>query len=344
MKDRIDCDSMSERAKGEPQKLAYVMGAGHSGSTILGITLGNCDGFFYAGELEEWLMTSERSRWGAADRQDFWSEVRARVSGAEGLLGGAANRCIERSSAALRPDLWPRRRRMRPLYRRVARDLLVAVADVARARVVVDTSHFPLRARELRRIADLELYLIYLVRDPREVVASNTRGLSAHEVAERRWRRAALNGQLWLTQLLATATFLSHPRERRMLVRHEEFLEDPAGVTRQILDMLGSGAAVPDLQALRVGAPLQGNQLIRSDTVAIRRPPARRPPRDRPTRIAQAIWQPLLGRLRPAAKAAYSASPVIASRGPMARPVDSAENAGTGREAHGAQESAARCR
>src|SRR6476646_8589105 len=108
---------MSERANGEPQKLVYVMGAGHSGSTILGITLGNCDGFFYAGELEEWLMTAERSRWGAADRQAFWDAVKDRVHGAEGLFGGTANRCLERSSAAVRPDLWAKRRRMRPLYR-----------------------------------------------------------------------------------------------------------------------------------------------------------------------------------------------------------------------------------
>jgi hypothetical protein len=292
---------MGERANGERQKLVYVMGAGHSGSTILGITLGNCDGLFYAGELEEWLMTSERPRWGAADRQDFWNAVKDRVHGAESLFGGEANRCLERSSAAVRPDLWPQRRRMRPLYRRVAEDLVRAVADVAQARYVIDTSHFPLRARELRKQQGIELYLIYLVRDPRDIVASNTRELSPHEVAELRWRRLTINAKLWLTQLLAIRTFLSHPEERRMLVRHESFLEDPLGVTRQILDMLGSDAGLPDLQALRVGAPLQGNQLIRSDSVAIRPPSPHRHPRDTTTLLLQAIWGPLLKRLLPAA-------------------------------------------
>src|ERR1700751_3858306 len=98
------------------QKLIYVMGAGHSGSTILGITLGNCDGFFYAGELEEWLMSSARPRWGASDRQDFWGAVEDRVGDVDGLFGGNANRCIERSSAILRPDRWAARRRLRPAY------------------------------------------------------------------------------------------------------------------------------------------------------------------------------------------------------------------------------------
>jgi hypothetical protein len=292
---------MRERGSGGATKLAYVMGAGHSGSTILGITLGNCDGFFYAGELEEWLMSSERPRWGAADRQDFWSAVGERVHGAEDLYGDRANRCIERSSASLRVDLWPARRRMRPLYRRIAEELIAAVADVAGARFVVDTSHFPLRARELRELAGVELYLIYLVRDPRDVVASNTRELSPHEVAERRWRKLTMNANLWLTQLQSIRTFLSHPADRRIFVRHEDFLEDPAGITRQILQTLGSDAPLPDLQALSVGAPLQGNQLIRTDSVAIRkeRPRSRRP--DPMTSLAQAVWEPLLRRLSPAA-------------------------------------------
>jgi hypothetical protein len=298
---------MSAGGGGEPVKLAYIMGAGHSGSTILGITLGNCAGFFYAGELEEWLLSSERPRWGASDRQDFWSAVKQRVSGAEEIFGGEANRCIERSSAWFRFDRWSARRRLRPTYRRVAAELARAVADVAQARYVVDSSHFPLRARELRELPGIELYLIFLVRDPRDVVASNTRELSAHEVAERRWRRLTMNANLWLTQLLALRTFTSHRADRRIFVRHEDFLEDPAGVTRQILAMLGSDAELPDLQALRVGAPLQGNPLIRSDTVAVRRAVRRAAHEDLFTAIAQSVWRPLLSRLRPAAGAAGAA-------------------------------------
>ncbi len=252
-------------------KLVYVMGAGHSGSTILGIALGNCEGFFYAGELEEWLISARQPRWGASERQGFWSAVGERVHGADGLLGGEVNRCLERSSASFRVDLWPARRRLRGPYRRLARELVEAVAGVAGARYVVDTSHFPLRARELRALAEIELYLIYLVRDPRDVVASNTRELSEHEVAEMRWRRLKTNADLWLTQLLSIVTFLGHPRERRIFVRHEDFLADPAGVTRRILAMLGSDAELPDFDALQVGAPLQGNPLIRTDIVSVRR-------------------------------------------------------------------------
>ena len=44
--------------------MIYVMGAGHSGSTILGVALGNCAETLYAGEVEEWLQASRVSHGG----------------------------------------------------------------------------------------------------------------------------------------------------------------------------------------------------------------------------------------------------------------------------------------
>jgi Sulfotransferase family len=298
-RDRIH--TMTTGSTAAVRKVLYVMGAGRSGSTILGVCLGNCEGFFFAGELEEWLVAAQGPRWAAPERESFWDLVRARVDDAEGLSGGAANRCIERSSAIFRIDLWPARWRMRGAYRRVAQRLIDAVAEVAQARFVIDSSHFPLRARELRRLEGVELHLIYLVRDPQAVVASNVADLSLHEVAETRWRTLVMNANLWLTQLLSVYTFLRQPPERRLLVRHEDFLADPEVVLRRILAMTGVDAQIPDLSRLQVGAPLQANRLIRSDTVAVRRTAqAERVPRSLFTALLQAPWQPVLRRLAPA--------------------------------------------
>jgi hypothetical protein len=300
--------------------VVYVVGAGHSGSTILGVALGNCEGFFYAGELEEWLLRADGPQWATSERRQFWDSVRNRVVGAEELFGAEANRCIERSSALFRVDLWPARRRLRRLYREVAQELITAVADVAEAQHVVDTSHFPLRARELRKLDGIELFLIYLVRDPQDVVASNTRELSAHEVAERRWRTIVMNANLWLTQLVSVLVFLRHPRERRIFVRHEDFLANPEGVLRQILDRLGAPVELPDLAKLRIEAPLQGGRLIRSDSVAVKRQRASVQPVSGSllTRLAQAPWELVLRRLRPVASAA-GRSGQSRPRGPAGR-------------------------
>jgi Sulfotransferase family len=291
----------SRKARSGRPKVVYVMGAGHSGSTILGVTLGNCTNVFYAGELEEWLINSGLPPLGGSERARFWGTVRDSVAGAEDLFGGGANRYLERSSTVFRLDRWAARRRLRRRYRRVTEDLYRAVAHAAGATHVVDTSHFPLRARELKALAGIEVYLVFLVRDPQQVVASELRHISPHDVAERRLRAAVTNANLWLTYLLSVAVFLGHQRERRLFLRHEDFLADPAGVLRQILDVVDSSAAIPDLTALRTGSPLLGNKLIRSEVVALEGPKTSRTRSSRMTALIQRPWEAVLSRLKPAA-------------------------------------------
>lgn len=281
------------------QKLIYIMGAGHSGSTILGVGLGNCDGVCYAGELEEWLVNSGRSPIGGTERAQFWDQVRERVQDASAIFGVDANHCIERSSSILRVRRWPARRRMKATYRRVAVELVQAVAAASGSSIVVDSSHFPLRARELKALPGIELFLIFLVRDPQSVVSSELRGVHRHNVAERRVRTLALNANLWLTTLLSVIVFGSQTRARRLFLRHEDFLADPAGATRRILDMAGSGARVPDYAALRTGFPLLANKLIESETVALRDASGPPPRSSLLTALLQSCWRPVLGRIRP---------------------------------------------
>jgi Sulfotransferase family len=283
-------------------QVIYVMGAGHSGSTILGVALGNCAGVFYAGEVDEWLLKGS-GRWGGEQRTDFWEAVRRETGDvAEGLRGDAVNRLIERSSAALRLDRWPRRRRLLPGYRRATERLFGSIARVAGAEYVVDTSHFPLRARQLQRLRGVELHLVLLVRDPQAVVESNVRELSRHEVAERRVRVLGTNLGLWLTQLLSIYVFLRQPRARRMFVRYEDFVAEPAGVLRQLLDHAGSDAALPDFDALAVGVPLEGNRLLAAETISIKAPRAPMARWSRLTTVLQQPWRAALACLRPVAR------------------------------------------
>jgi Sulfotransferase family len=281
---------------GERPKVLYVMGAGRSGSTILGVTLGNCEGVVFAGELDKWLPRSGVPQLEGSERARFWSQVGERVDGAQELFGFSAKRRLERSSALFRPRDWPARRRLRGPYGRVSQDLYRAVAGVAGAQRVVDSSHYPLRARELQRLTGIDLYLLFLVRDPQGLVASYGRG----DVAERSFGTLTTNLYLWLTYLLSSVVFLRQPRARRLLVRHEDFLADPERVVRQILDLTGSSAPTPDIGSLDTGIAFQGNRLLAAETISLRRtsePPARV---SRVTALLQLPWAATLPRLRPA--------------------------------------------
>jgi hypothetical protein len=284
------------------------MGAGRSGSTILGVTLGNCDGVFHAGELDKWLLKRGRPQLDGEDRERFWSDVRELVPSAEELFGGEAHRYLERSSALFRGRRLATRRRLRERYRRVNEELYRAIAQTAGVAHVVDTGHYPLRARELQHVAGIDLHLIFLVRDPHSVVAS----LGRKDVPERSFNELTTNAYLWLTYLVSLFVFLRQPRARRMFLRHEDFVADPAGIVRCILERSGCAADVPDLSALRTGFPLQGNRLIRSDVVALNPRASAPPERSLATTLLQLPWTLVFGALRPRATA-------IAPRGrPMA--------------------------
>ncbi len=283
-------------------KVIYVMGAGHSGSTILGVALGNCADCFFAGEVEEWLVKSGRPPWADAEQAAFWQTVAAETDGAD-LFDSKAVPAIERSSALLRVDRWPARRRLLGRYRRVCEELLCVISRTAGASNVIDTSHFPLRARELKKLDAIDLYLVFLVRDPHGVIDSNLRQFKAHEVAERRFRTLVLNVNLWFTLLVSVVVFYGQRRDRRLFLRHETFVEDPESVLRQILKLVGSQAAMPDLAELRVGAPLEGNRLIRRGMISLERRPRRAERASLLTSVMQLPWSAILARLRPVATA-----------------------------------------
>jgi sulfotransferase family protein len=297
----------SESTPPQRPKVIFVMGAGHSGSTILGVTLGNCEGVLYAGELDNWLVRSGVSVLGGTKRTRFWDSVRADVPGAQELFGYDCELHLERSSAALRLGAGETRRRLRGRYRQVTTDLYRALARVSGATHVVDTAHFPLRARELQQLEGIELHIVFLLRDPEAVVASYIRFVNRNERAQRLFRTLQTNAEMWLTYLLCVRVFLRQPRRRRMLLRHEDFLANPAGVLRDILDRVGSDAPIPDLGALGTGVPIQANRLIRSEVVALKIGRSEHHPSSRLTAWLQRPWAPIFAKLGPrvAAKAAH---------------------------------------
>lgn len=275
------------------------MGAGRSGSTILGVALGNCDGVFYAGELDKWLMRHGRPTLGGPERTTFWQQVRALVDASD--LFGYEARALERSIALFSPRRIRVRRRLRARYREIMGELYRAIAHVAGASHIVDSSHYPLRARELQRVVGIELYLIFLVRDAQQVVSS----LGRSGLPERRFDLPSANAYLWLTYLLSVAVFLRHPRERRLLLRYEDFVRSPDAVLAQVLEHVGAPPSVPDFGALATGMPIQGNRLLRSATVCLKRDSAP-PGRSRVTALLQLPWQIVLARLAPRAPAGQS--------------------------------------
>jgi hypothetical protein len=287
----------------ERPKVLYVMGAGRSGSTVFGIALGNCPNVFYAGELDAWLARDGVPQIeDDPERQAFWAGVREETErgtdALPGLYGITAQRAIERSLAVLRPQLWRTRRRLLPAYRAVAGALYGAVARQSGAPFIVDTSHYPLRARALQPVDTVELYLLYLRRDPRSVAASFRRT----DVAQYSKSTLTTNVYLWLTSLLSVLVYCRQPSNRRMTVRYEDFVARPDAVVRDVLELAGASPdRLPDFSSLAAGLPFQGNRVMRRATVSLDGGLARALPRWTVTRLLQAPLAAVHALLRPVA-------------------------------------------
>jgi hypothetical protein len=273
-------------------RVLYIMGAGRSGSTMLGVVLGNVPGVFYAGELDAWLRRSGAPNFGGRERIAFWERVRRRVRQPESLFGDAAWQAMEHSTSVLGRRA-AKRRELAAEYRRIAGELFAAISAESGASWIVDSAHYPRRFAQLRKVPELDLYLIWLVRDPRRVVASFGR----RDVDQAPKSALAANAYLWLTHALSYVEFLRHPADRRWAVSYDDFLADPAVGLRAIPPLCVGEGALPDLTNLRTGPVFQGNRFLNAETIQLQRPTTDAPARSWLTVAAQAPWLALFRRL-----------------------------------------------
>lgn len=177
-----------------------ICGAGHSGSTLLGLVLGSHPDVFYAGEAKKTLFLGDESK-----------PLRKRVCKICG------------------PDcsVWSRWTGAEP-------DLYEALSRMTGSPIVVDSTKKAewIRARgaELAE-AGAEHRLVYLGRDGRAVINSRVR-----KYPERSLEQMV---DQWRAQIEATEALVSEVGERAVRVRYEELATDPEATVKGLCEALG---------------------------------------------------------------------------------------------------------
>jgi hypothetical protein len=305
-------------------KVLSIVGPGRSGTTVLAAVLGEIDGVVDVGELR-WLWRRgvlERRSCGCGlpvDECPFWSavvektvagrsetarELAEEIAAAQGVLTSRRHRLqVIRNGATGRP--W------RPLepVRTITAELVRSVADVAGARVIVDSSKRAQDAAVLAALDDVDHYVLHMVRDPRAVafswgrrdktirVAGGTRPMGTRGVLSSMTR--------WTENGLGAAALRRHvPADRWMFVRYEDFATEPREVVSRILAFLGEEGALPfveeDTVVLRVNHTVAGNPnrfRVGNVRISLDNDWSRRMPRSRQLLVLALTW-PLLVRYR----------------------------------------------
>ncbi len=260
-------------------RLVYILGASHSGSTLLAMLLNAHPEICSVGELKATSLGDVdryRCSCGYLIKQcPFW----ARVSEAMVSRGFAFD--ITDAGTDLLSGRTPYARRLlRPLHRGPvlewfrdaalscslewrralpqiqARNLALvqSLLEITDTRIVVDSSKTGLRLKYLLRIPGLDVRVIHLLRDGRAVAATHT---SPHELADAcdPARRGGGNGDTternWSIYVGAREWRRSNeeaeqilrllPSDRWTRVRYEEYCADPARVLRRLACFLEIG-------------------------------------------------------------------------------------------------------
>jgi len=262
-------------------EVLYISGAPRSGTTLLGMILGQLPGFCDVGEL--WALWRPAFRNGdlcgcgqTVSRCPFWLAVVEQALGPDfASIGPQMGDLHRRSMGTMRaPLVWLHTKgwRRRPSYEHYATTLsrhYHAIAEESGARVVVDSSKMASDALLASSLPGISLSVIHCVRDPRGVAWSwkkqarqpgpHGRPLDQHG--------PTASAARWMAYNAFAQSFLA-PRlgDRFRTLRYEDLMADPIIVIRDLARWLGADPDTvplvdgpPRLQLTRASHPVWGN-------------------------------------------------------------------------------------
>ena len=230
--------------------IAYLGGMGRSGSTLLSRALDQVPGFVAVGELSNlWHQSllkntlcgcgqpfSECPFWQAVGREAFggWDRVDAEEV-------SALRRRVERVRylpLLLAPRASPAFRRDVERYREVTLALYGAIRTVSGCDVVVDNSKLPSRAALLRALPQLDFRVVHLVRSSYGVCYSWAKQTVRPDSQQAMMRFSVAKSAYRWTAFNSAFEMLARRGLPTLSLRYEDFVGDPGGQLRRILDFL----------------------------------------------------------------------------------------------------------
>lgn len=254
-------DGSAHRASADPLTVLYVAGMPRSGSTLLELMLGQLVGHCDVGELfylwNEGVEHNLRCACGNHfDKCPFWLEVGQKAYGGWSNVDATEVRRLQRRvdytsrlPLILQPGLNPRFARDLERYVELLAPLYRAVAEVAGAKVVVDSTKRPSLAYILARMPEIDLRMVHVLRDPRGVAYSWSKVVELPEgtstMGRMHQRSARLTARRWVT-VNAMIAALARRGTPRVTVRYEDLVRDPRGELGRIAQLTADVTGVTD--------------------------------------------------------------------------------------------------
>ena len=270
-------------------KVIYIMGSGHSGSTVLDIVLGNNPDIVSVGELSNFIQKGKTNGEYCACGQPtntclFWSNIywewarRIEIDEVEGYLS------LQNTFEHFKRWFHLLRKKRRDFqssrfraYAECTRALFEAISVVSGKNIIVDSSKNPVRALALSMMPGIDLRLVHLVRDGRGVVWSfMKKGAKGKSIRSKRvYTSPWLASFEWLLNNAASGFVLKEADLHGIRIRYEDFVEQPKKVLRNISRALEIGLepVIDDLlsgREMKIGHNIAGNRVRMTGSIRLR--------------------------------------------------------------------------
>lgn len=249
-------------------KVLYIAGLSRSGSTILGDTLGQIDGWFHVGEIryiwDRGIIENRKCGCYSPFRDcSFWNDVLSRGFGGTDHIDPHEMFRLRESLRSRHISLYRedtlRAHVTRGMYRYLDAlgKLYNSISMVTEARIIVDSSKFPSYAYLLDLLPEVDLFIVHLVRDPRAVAYSvafrkkvNPATGGANLMARISPLRSSLLWGAW--NYIIWSKWAERPSSY-CLLRYEDFVRSPRKCIEKLIAFLGqTDVRLPFLQGHEV--------------------------------------------------------------------------------------------
>ncbi len=245
----------------EKIKVIYILGSGRSGSTILGIVLGNIKNHFFGGELHLW----NKDKGMPAEDFEFWDKVNEGVPHREEFFKCNFDKKLEFHTAIL-SIFKSQKREIVKSFNEQSVELFTSMQNVAQASTIIDSSHYAPRAYWLNQNPAMDVHYIYLYRNPVDVMMGSFKRKDIEQPSKNFFSG---NYFLFAVSCLSNLVYVLLPRKKRMKLRYEDFITHPVEELNRIQKKFNIEIENLDLQNLKPGHIFRANRIRLYDKISL---------------------------------------------------------------------------
>jgi len=246
---------MSKDLAQSKSHVLYIGGRGRSGSTLLGNTLNEVNGFFHIGEIPRiWEKGYQQNRLCGCGvpfkKCPVWSEISSQAFGGEDAINPSHMKTLRQKAPRNRQlpfhllDPQSSDEAVHSEYLSALKSLYSSTQEVTNCDVIVDSSKFPSQAFLLTQLPSVHLTMVHLVRDPRGTAYSwqkkaRRTDIDAESTVHMKQHSPSLEAYRWTSWNMLIEAIGNFRASEYIRVRYEDFISSPQSEFDRIGRCLG---------------------------------------------------------------------------------------------------------